>query len=134
MQCTPNPQDPSPNAYEFPGKVVAFPSPQDIIKATHAVEERTGWLVNQTYNQWPRLIADVDVGHGHIIRTLAAYQVGQKFKIGDPIQAISRHRDPDSACHFIPWTIQPQLTSSLVREWSFEARNSGVDTHQSKRS
>ena len=110
--CAANAGDPSPTAYSYPGRVVAFVAAAQIESRTHAVELKTGWLLSESYAHWPRVIVDVDEGNGYILNTMAAHSNLAKLKVGDPVVAISRHRDPAHPCHFIPWTVKEVTATS----------------------
>ena len=107
VACASNVADPSPMAHSFPGHVVALAAAEQIAVRTHAVELRTGWLVSEEYSNWPRIIAEVDEGHGHIIKTLAAHSPRYNVAVGEAVVVVSRHRDPRHSCRFIPWTVKP---------------------------
>ncbi len=110
--CPTNPSDPSSEANSYDGKIVGFATAEQISKRTRAVELKTGWSVSASYANWPRIIAQVNEGHGHFVETLAAYPSGQILKIGEDVRVVSRHRDLSHACHFIPWIVeQTDLTS-----------------------
>jgi len=104
--CNANPADPAPYAQEFRARVIGLASQSQISSGTKAVEIKTGWLVSTEYLTWPRVIAEVDQGQGRVFTSLAAHPADFHPKIGDRVVVISRHRDPATACHFIPWTVK----------------------------
>ncbi len=110
--CPTNPSDPPSEANSYHGKVVEFATAEQISRRNHTVELKTGWSVSASYANWPRIIAQVNEGHGHFVETTAAYPSGQILKIGQDVRIVSRHRDLSYACHFIPLIVeQTDLTS-----------------------
>jgi len=121
VPCAPDAPDPAPKAHEYPARVIGFASATQVEIRTKAVEARTGWVVSEFYAAWPRIFAEIDEGHGQSIKSLVAHSPAFHPMIGDPIIAISRHRDPARACHFVPWTVRPLQATSQAEIFCLSA-------------
>ena len=74
---------------------------------TRIAEDEVHAKVSPKYRNLPR----VDVTYqqnGASLETMAALVAGAPPKTGDTVMIASRHRDPDRACNFIPWTVVPR--------------------------
>ena len=90
----------------FRAKVQGMATPEEVRRQTHIAELKTGGAVSPDYVGYPRILAFFIVG-GVAHSTIAAVVDGHIPQPGEIVELESRHRDPRSACNFIPWTVVP---------------------------
>ena len=86
----------------YSGKVVAFYSEDQVLAATRGIESQVGAKINPGYLSLKRV--GVESADGRL-RTMAALPDNVTAKIGDFVDVLSRYRDPNLPCNFIPWTV-----------------------------
>lgn len=91
------------------GKVVAFYSEDQVLAATRRIESQLGAKINPGYLSLKRV--GVESADGRL-RTMAALPDNVTAKIGDFVDVLSRYRDPNLPCNFIPWTVTRVLSGT----------------------
>ena len=87
--------------------VVGPASDADVLAQTRIAIQRTHAPVSPAYVNLPRIDAVyVDAGVRHM--TIAAVIGEPTPKPGAHVTLASRHRDPNTPCAFVPWTVAPK--------------------------
>jgi hypothetical protein len=91
------------------GRVTGLVSEEQALAATRTVEAQTGAQISPAYQSLQRVTVE-----DRSFKTMAAVPNKLTVQIGDLVELNSRYRDPDFACHFIPWTT-PRRSRTIVR-------------------
>ena len=96
---------------KFDGIVIQAVPPDRVKVITARVEKETGAHINPKYAELPRISVRF-VSRHRSFETIAAVVDGRIPKPGDHVDLLSRYRDPDARCSFIPVTVSaPALLS-----------------------
>ena len=88
----------------YPGIVRGPATTQEILTQTAIAINRTHAALSPKYETLPRVFVIYQAG-GQRHGTIAAVLDSDIPPPGEPVIVASRHRDPDAACAFIPWTV-----------------------------
>jgi hypothetical protein len=87
--------------------VALGPATGDEVRSQTAIAvKRAGAPISPAYVNLPRIDA-IYLANGARHVTIAAIVDGVVPRKGDAVVLAARHRDPDTACSFVPWTVVP---------------------------
>ena len=88
----------------YPGIVRGPATAQEVLAQTAIAVTRVRAPLSAKYEDLPRVFV-IYVANGARHGTIAAVIDGDIPQPGEAVVVASRHRDPDSPCAFIPWTV-----------------------------
>ena len=89
----------------FEGVVVGVATDAEVLAQTRVAIGRARAPVSPPYVKLPRIVAIFRDSSGLAHQTIAAVLSGPLPQPQAHVTLASRHRDPNAACAFIPWTV-----------------------------